>query len=523
MKGMFKRALAGVAAAALAATGLLLGTGAANAAPTGSAAITLTGATAAGTTYTAYKIGSYNTSEGAYTVNVDDPTKLDSIVVSTDDGWDEDALAALKTATGNQNVENDQEFKGYGSDPLAYVAGKPLNATQMEAFVAELSKGTVLADKTDSMVSPVEQITQDGAPVVFDNIAEGLYLVVSNLTNDAGQAAGEPIAIIGTTVTINEKTYKSLGDTELGKAVVKPSTPQKPDKSHPVMENYYVGQSIPFTVTGTIPQYVGDTFSFKDTPSTGLTVETTKENITVSVEGVEDFTADDWTLTTDPAGQTEIVGNNSNSFTISINDPSQYAGKKVTIKYNGVVNNDANGKVVSNKVEFPGTGQFDNDEFETKTETNTIEFTKKGVDEDIDALEGVTFTITASEDNLVPLPEGYNSEATSDRDGKVTFTNLPNGTYTIAEKTPAGGYMNTNTSFTVTVENGKITDFKGDSLDLATYKDGAITVKNVKLITQLPLTGAAGTALFTVLGLLIAGAGALVYMKSRNVKHALRG
>ena len=39
----------------------------------------------------------------------------------------------------------------------------------------------------------------------------------------------------------------------------------------------------------------------------------------------------------------------------------------------------------------------------------------------------------------------------------------------------------------------------------------------------LPLTGAAGTMLFTVLGLLIAGAGALVYMKSRSVKHMLRG
>ena len=48
-------------------------------------------------------------------------------------------------------------------------------------------------------------------------------------------------------------------------------------------------------------------------------------------------------------------------------------------------------------------------------------------------------------------------------------------------------------------------------------------VTNVKKVTQLPLTGAAGTMLFTVLGLLIAGAGALVYMKSRNVKHALRG
>ena len=36
-------------------------------------------------------------------------------------------------------------------------------------------------------------------------------------------------------------------------------------------------------------------------------------------------------------------------------------------------------------------------------------------------------------------------------------------------------------------------------------------------------TSAAPTALFTMLGLLIASAGALVYMKSRNVKHALRG
>ena len=51
----------------------------------------------------------------------------------------------------------------------------------------------------------------------------------------------------------------------------------------------------------------------------------------------------------------------------------------------------------------------------------------------------------------------------------------------------------------------------------------SVTVNNVKSITELPLTGAAGTALFTVLGLLIAGAGALVYMKSRSVERMLRG
>ena len=47
------------------------------------------------------------------------------------------------------------------------------------------------------------------------------------------------------------------------------------------------------------------------------------------------------------------------------------------------------------------------------------------------------------------------------------------------------------------------------------------TVKNIKSITQLPLTGAAGTMLFSVIGLLIAGAAVTVFVKSRSTKRAL--
>ena len=47
-----------------------------------------------------------------------------------------------------------------------------------------------------------------------------------------------------------------------------------------------------------------------------------------------------------------------------------------------------------------------------------------------------------------------------------------------------------------------------------TYK-----VKNVKNVTQLPLTGAAGTTLFTVVALLVAGAGVTVAVKSRQRMH----
>lgn len=41
-------------------------------------------------------------------------------------------------------------------------------------------------------------------------------------------------------------------------------------------------------------------------------------------------------------------------------------------------------------------------------------------------------------------------------------------------------------------------------------------MKNVKSVDQLPLTGAAGTILFTVMALLLAGAGATVVLKARS-------
>ena len=43
-----------------------------------------------------------------------------------------------------------------------------------------------------------------------------------------------------------------------------------------------------------------------------------------------------------------------------------------------------------------------------------------------------------------------------------------------------------------------------------------MTVNNVKSVDQLPLTGAAGTILFTVMALLLAGAGATVVLKARS-------
>ena len=60
-----------------------------------------------------------------------------------------------------------------------------------------------------------------------------------------------------------------------------------------------------------------------------------------------------------------------------------------------------------------------------------------------------------------------------------------------------------------------------DAWNLSKDNKGTFQVTNVKNITQLPLTGAAGTMLFSVIGLLIAGAAVTVFVKSRSTKRAL--
>lgn len=121
--------------------------------------------------------------------------------------------------------------------------------------------------------------------------------------------------------------------------------------------------------------------------------------------------------------------------------------------------------------------------------------------------------------------------------GTVSFPNLPAGTYKVEEiKAPDGYLQAVLPSFTVQITkfgaNGaaeyKIT--KDDGWQLVTFTAGAdsnatdsdVKVKNVTSITQLPLTGAAGTVLFTVVALLLAGAAVTVSLKSRSTKRALR-
>lgn len=100
---------------------------------------------------------------------------------------------------------------------------------------------------------------------------------------------------------------------------------------------------------------------------------------------------------------------------------------------------------------------------------------------------------------------------------------LKSGEYTLKETGFVDGYAKNfvptfTVELTVNQENGEST-FKlvgANNFGLASEVDKAIQVKNVKNVTQLPLTGAMGTVLFTIAALVMAGAGLALVLRFRE-------
>ncbi|MCH9274911.1 isopeptide-forming domain-containing fimbrial protein [Bifidobacterium amazonense] len=140
----------------------------------------------------------------------------------------------------------------------------------------------------------------------------------------------------------------------------------------------------------------------------------------------------------------------------------------------------------------------------------------------------------------------------SDANGMIEgLDGLDAGTYTVIEVAPPSGYQSTlmpSFSFTINPEYERdgstmpdsasewgdhmmtqvsFSSPSGDLWNLVSQGDNQTapefqyTVVNVKNVTELPLTGGAGIILFGVIGLVLAGGAALVFVWSRRTKMAL--
>lgn len=141
---------------------------------------------------------------------------------------------------------------------------------------------------------------------------------------------------------------------------------------------------------------------------------------------------------------------------------------------------------------------------------------------------------------LIPHPDALNAgrgddAGTTDKDGKLTYTGLPKGTYRFVETKTLDGYnllsepvdaklnqqYETKWTTSTTYVDGKLEKNKYSSTtytgDAASTTDNPITIIN-RSGFQLPVTGGFGTLLFSGIGVLLvlAGVAVLFSMKKKN-------
>ena len=520
-----RKLFAGIAAAATLLGGMALGATSAQADDaagtpvTGEATFTFTAETAEQLTNAklkAYKIGDYvqygsgeNVAYGVVT-NSSNKTAVDF------------ALKAAGVDTTDSEVDHLAAALNAGQLDVSDV--RPwASPTATRKFADALESEGHLTSGTDVTLSnPVA--AQDGSYSATVSLQAGIYVFI-----DSAVATGSVTQAIPMIVASGTVADKVLTDPIRGANTVNMKNTNNPEKTKEVNKtSAAIGDTLTYTLTGVVANPAPTAFKFTDTPSKGLTIKANSFQFFTEEANAERQAEPASNFSVTPTG--DFTGNGTASFDVEVENPSAYAGKKIVVTFEAVINDEAdveNGVV--NKLDNYGTS------VQVPTTFGKFEFTK--VDPDGKGIENVTFQVKDGDTTLyfVKQKDGSYKKAAStntpdattdvktDANGKLVFTGLDaTKTYTVTETARANGnYLDIKPSFAVSFSNGVAVLAKTATSDpWGLVNTTAKTVKNIKSITQLPLTGAAGTMLFTVVALLVAGAGVTIAIKSRQNAEA---
>ncbi len=537
-----KRVFAGVAAAATMLGGLALGATTANAEAieiASTSTITVNNAQT-GHTYTPYLFATFNNAQ-----TVGDTTYVDVNTVGSNEGATDaekamfDAVkSAADVADGDATIPQE-----YANNPAAYVA--TFNATQLRAFADALTDAITAEGSQIRAAVTGQGPTADNNTVEF-TLPTGWYAVTDTKNSPAtpgDSAASTATAIVATksvrlTITLPQGNGQ-VGITTTGEYNAKSADAMAPTNVTKNVNDTDIhdGQLITYTVTATIPaaaagyEFYG--FQFADTADQGLAVdEDSVEVKATDAQGQE-------TAVTLAEGAVTLA---NNKLTVKIQNAKQYAGQTLAMTYNATPTFGTVSNTLTNRVQadaFLSRGAFNTGtkpdassaQATATVKTHDVTFTKVGVDSDA-TLAGAEFAIKNNADGkygtyadnkwtwtaATTAPRA----ATSGSNGEVSFPNIAEGTYTVEEITaPAGYAQNLLPSFQIKVTDDGETLVSAGTLGLASTGTNGIQVKNVKSVTQLPLTGAAGITMLVVVALLIGGAAALIAVRSRSLKRQL--
>ncbi len=525
-----RKPFAGIAAAATLLGGMALGATSAQADDaagtpvTGEATFTFTAETAEQLTNAklkAYKIGDYvqygsgeNVAYGVVT-NSSNKTAVDFALkaagVDTTDSEVDHLAAALNAGTldvsaarpwaspeKTRKFANALESEGKLTAVTSFTLGKPVPATNGSADAKYTATATLLA---------------------------GIYVFIDSAAATGSVTKAIPMIVASGTVNAEKKVLTD----PTAAATVNMKNTNNPEKTKEVNKtSAAIGDTLTYTLTGVVANPAPTAFKFTDTPSKGLTIKANSFHFFTEEANAERQAEPASNFSVTPTG--DFTGNGTASFDVEVENPSAYAGKKIVVTFEAVINDEAdveNGVV--NKLDNYGTS------VQVPTTFGKFEFTK--VDPDGKGIENVTFQVKDGDTTLYFVKQkdgsykkaasaatsGATADVKTGADGKLSFTGLDKTKiYTVTETVRASdAYLNIMPSFTVSFskEDGSAV-LTATSDPWGLVDTSAKTVKNIKSITQLPLTGAAGTMLFTVVALLVAGAGVTIAIKSRQNAEA---
>ena len=333
------------------------------------------------------------------------------------------------------------------------------------------------------------------------------------------------------------------------------------------------GQDASYTITTKVPNYVGYkvngyqfTVSDKFAHNAPLAYKTGTLKVTVDNKQlragtdytVAGFDATSKTFIIDLSGYIKAEGFGTGTPA----DDSKFTnaglvGKNVTVEYKATVTGSTGNTGAANTptIKYPNDPSNNESKQEvpgTPVKVFNFDYTLVKKDKTTGAaLEGAKFAIKNADGKYLaytpdkdgngkwstldtkPAADATSGVFTTGKNGQVTFPALDEGKYTIEEIAAPNGYVNVGVFFSFTIaanlsgtgadqtaKPSYTIDADGVSSDRwGLVSDGStaeVVVENVKSITQLPLTGGAGTVLFTVVAALLIGAGVTVGVKSRK-------
>ena len=377
----------------------------------------------------------------------------------------------------------------------------------------------------------------------------GIYVVV-DVTDDSDAASLSLPMIVGTKLNGMDLENQELGVINYKGTDIQQTITLLTDKT------VYIGETAKYQLEGTVPlNPAGNTYKFINGYGPGLKVikptADADNGYVVKVEGVDTPLkyGTDYTFT-NVADNTSKYGGSS-YYTLVINEASQYAGKKITVtysaevnanflyNYNGVLQSANHGFQIYNRLADYAHPNNQHDPtvyiYSYSSEFDKVDANGKpvaGAEFVVKNADGKYFTTAAK--GLLTDNKADANVYRSGKNGKVRIDGLKGGDLVIEETKVADGFADFKPSFTVhngdlaADEPGTVVKYsRTDAQDpnkLVTVSNNAynVTVKNVTSITQLPLTGAAGIALFTVIAAALLGAGAFGAVRMRRQASAGR-